>query len=296
MRSSLKILLATTVAATSLTGAAQAADMAIPQVIEAPSYVAPVHKPAAANSGWYLRGDLGYSFNKFEDADYITYGTNAQNADGLLRGDLDDSFLIGGGVGFQATDYFRADLTLDYTAEADFLGYTEGTCTRGGVAEACQSEDKSTYSALAVMANAYVDLGTYGRITPYVGAGIGGANVEWGSLENCISGGTDQDGCVTHDGHKEMRFAYQLHAGASIDVTCNTAVDLGYTYREIQGGGMFKYAEFNGFGTGPGFDNGIKSHQLKAGLRYKFGANECKPKQEMVHYQPTPMPSHPVYK
>lgn len=300
MKHSIKVLLATTVAVTSFSTAALAADMAIPQVIEAPSYEAPAyHAPAKhvdSKSGWYLRGDIGYSFSHFKDADYITYGTDAQSAPGVLRGELDDAFMVGAGVGYQINQYLRADLTADYTAKSDFNGFTEGSCTRGGVAEPCVSEDTSEYSALTVMANAYVDIGTFGSITPYVGAGIGGAKVRWGSLENCITGGTDQDGCVTHDGHSEMRFAYQLHAGASIDVTCNTAVDLGYTYREIEGGGMFKYAEFRGFGTGPGFDNGIKSHKIKAGLRYKFGDNGCKSKQDMVHYTPSSMPSRPVYK
>lgn len=295
MRHSIKLALVSGVAVLTIGSAANAADLAIPQVIEAPTYHAPVsHAPS--KSGWYLRGDIGYSFNRFGESDYVTYGNGVQAGAGVLNGEVDDSFLIGAGVGYQMNQYLRADLTADYTFKADFNGFSDGTCTRGGVAEECRSSDTSEYSAFAVMANAYVDLGTYGRITPYVGAGIGGAHVQWGTLENCISGGTDQDGCVTHDGHDEMRFAYQIHAGASIDVTCAAAIDLGYTYREIQGGGMFKYAEFNGFGTGPGFDNGIKSHQLKAGLRYKIGANECNPKKEMVHYTPSPEPKFPVYK
>ncbi len=38
--------------------------------------------------------------------------------------------------------------------------------------------------AYSLLANAYVDLGTYGYITPYVGAGIGGTYVKWDKLRN----------------------------------------------------------------------------------------------------------------
>ncbi|MDZ7823233.1 MAG: hypothetical protein U5K75_03775 [Ahrensia sp.] len=43
----------------------------------------------------------------------------------------------------------------------------------------------SSFTALTALANAYVDLGTFnGYITPYVGAGIGGARVTWSNLSN----------------------------------------------------------------------------------------------------------------
>lgn len=292
MKRSIKLLLVASTATVALAAQGHAADMSTPHVIEAPIYQEPViHEPAAKN-GWYLRGDIGYSFNNFSHADYITYGVNQQNLPGLLRGELDDAFVIGGGVGYQVTDYFRTDLTLDYMFNADFEGFTEGTCTVLGVPEACRSNDTSELSVYTLMANAYVDLGTYGRITPYVGGGIGGAKVHWGELENCITGGYDQDGCVTHGGHDEWRFAYALMAGASVDVTCNTALDVGYRYQHIQGGGMFKYAELNGFGTGPGFDDGISSHQVKAGVRFKLGG--CAVAEKPPVYEPPVLP--PIYK
>ncbi len=39
--------------------------------------------------------------------------------------------------------------------------------------------EKATVSTLKLMANAYVDLGHFNGLTPYVGAGIGGAYVTY---------------------------------------------------------------------------------------------------------------------
>ncbi len=46
----------------------------------------------------------------------------------------------------------------------------------------CVSNDVASMSAWSLLANAYVDLATYGAFTPYVGAGIGGTRVKWGTL------------------------------------------------------------------------------------------------------------------
>ena len=302
MKRSLKLLTAASAVAIAVAGQASAADMLIPEVVEAPVYHAPAVETSSA-SGWYLRGDLGYAMNRMSDVTYITQGAGV-NGSSTLFGELSDSYSVGVGVGAHITDYLRADVTLDYMTKADFEGFTNGTCTGNGadglpgtaddvVDEYCRSSDTSSFKALTVMANAYVDLGTYGSITPYVGAGIGGAHVTWGELANTIPAGFVQSGTTTHAGGKDWRFAWALHAGASIDVTCNTAVDVGYSYQHITGGQMFDYAEAGGVGAGgPGFDDGIKSHTVRAGLRYKFGAgSNCG--QKVVHH-PQPMP--PVYK
>ena len=39
-------------------------------------------------------------------------------------------------------------------------------------------------SALLLLANAYVDIGTWHGVTPYVGAGIGGAHIKWDTVHD----------------------------------------------------------------------------------------------------------------
>src|SRR5690606_27830882 len=142
----------------------------------------------------------------------------------------------------------------------------------------CQSTDHARMSALLLLANAYVDLGTWNRVTPYIGAGIGGAHVRWGDLTNAIPGTPDQ----VHKGSKSWRFAYALMAGASYCLTDRVALDAGYRFSHIEGGRMF---ERNG--AGPGFDKGFNTHEVRAGLRYSLGgsAGGCA-EPELVAYEP----------
>jgi opacity protein-like surface antigen len=155
---------------------------------------------------------------------------------------------------------------------------------------ACTSTDVASLTALSLLANAYVDIGTYGSFTPYVGAGIGGTYVKWNDLENtsCPDGGGACDDTYVHGGRKSWRFTYALMAGAAIDVTCNLKADVGYRFRHVTKGDMFGYNE----GGGPGYDKGFYSHEARAGLRYSF--NGC---ETASYIPPAEIPiEQPVYK
>ncbi|WP_105383326.1 outer membrane protein [Neorhizobium alkalisoli] len=258
--------------------AAQSADVYQPQpepILDAPEVA------VQEASGWYLRGDVGYSFNDMRGAEYFQ-GSNSTLVD-FDRASLKDSFLLGGGVGYQINNYLRTDVTFDYLSSADFRGSTTGLC--GGVT--CTSSDKSYMHAYSLMANVYVDLGTYGYFTPYVGGGIGGTYVKWGKLRNTICDDPAAPGCYTtdHEGKKSWRFSYALMAGASIDITCNLKADVGYRYRHIVGGDMFGY----NLGGGPGQDKGFDMHEARVGARYVFSGCDTP-----VAYEPPPEPI--VYK
>ena len=294
MQHSAKILTATSALIVAMGGFAQAADILEPVVVEAPVYHAPEVVPKSV-SGWYIRGDVGYGTNEIDDIHYITYGAGVAGHGGLLKGELKNSFSIGGGIGYQMNHYLRGDVTVDYTRKTDFEGYTEGTCTTlghpdyaDGVTVDCRSSDVSSVGIWTVLANAYVDLGTYKHFTPYVGAGIGGAHVRWDSLHNTIGDGYNQTGTTEHHGASDWRAAFAVMAGVSYAATERVSIDLGYRYKHIAGHRMLEYAN----GTGPGFDKGIKSHEFRAGLRYKFGGGGHKPHKPHVPYEPLP----PIYK
>jgi opacity protein-like surface antigen len=248
---------------------------------QAPDYV-----PVEVGSGWYLRGDVGYAFTDLRGARYFQ-GSNDNEVD-FDKAELRDSWTIGGGVGYQVNNYLRTDVTFDYLSKAKFHGATIGSC---GVSDDCTSKDISSLTAYSLLANAYVDLGTYGAFTPYVGAGIGGSYVKWKNLQNTSCDTNDDSFCddtVSHGGKGDWRFAYALMAGASIDITCNVKADVGYRYMHINGGSMFGYAE-NG---GPGRDRGVNIHEARVGARYLFGG--C----QQASYEPPPeIPlQQPVYK
>lgn len=233
-------------------------------------------------SGLYLRGDIGYSINKLRGANYFQ-GSNASLVD-FDRHSIKNSYSLGAGVGYQINSHLRTDLTFDYLGKSDFTGSTHGSC---GVSTSCTSRDLTSMQAYTLMANAYVDLGTYAAVTPYVGAGMGGSYVKWNDLKNtsCADDGSGCDATETHGGQGSWRFAYQLMAGASIDITCDWKADIGYRFRQTTSGAMFGYKD-NG---GPGRDKGFYSHDIHVGARYQFGG--CP---QPVAYEPPPQPL--VYK
>ncbi|WP_439271444.1 outer membrane protein [Pseudochrobactrum sp. HB0163] len=237
----------------------------VPEVIVQPAHV----------GGWYLRGDIGYSSPKFKGAHYSTIdncptdcgGTNSSFGSNELFGKLKGSFLIGAGVGYQVTDYFRTDLTVDYLTRSKFNGSTSGVCTSGGTVFDCVSTDTAKMSALSILANAYIDLGNFNGFTPYVGAGIGGTRIKWGNLTNTIGGNFDQPGSTEHEGSSDWRFTWALMAGVSYDLTQSLKLDAGYRFRRINGGQMFKGDQW----IGNGYDKHFDIHDVRVGLRYQFG-------------------------
>lgn len=235
-------------------------------------------------SGWYLRGDVGYAWNNLRGANFYQGGPGGSIAE-FATAEIDDSWVAGVGVGYQFNNYLRTDVTLDYWGGGDFAGSTFGGC--GSVVGPCVSTDVSSVSAWSLMANAYVDIGTYGAFTPYVGAGVGATHVKWDKLRNTSCSISNPGACdptTEHEGESKWRFTYALMAGTAIDLTCNLKADVGYRFRQVDDGNMFGYAN----GGGPGYDEGFYIHEARAGLRYSFG-NVCE-----VPYEPPPEPI--VYK
>ncbi|MBX3531551.1 MAG: porin family protein [Rhizobiaceae bacterium] len=270
-----------------MAGQALAADiMYEPPVVEAPPvYEAPVE--TGNFGGWYIRGDVDYHFTGWRGGDYITYGAGVvePGTNYFRTGALRPTFSAGVGVGYQINKYFRADLTGDYFFRTTFNGTTGDAC--GNICT-----EVGSMSAILLMANAYAHIGTWGRFSPYVGAGIGGARVSWGALQNTNAGVVTE-----HAGATNWRFAWAGMVGTTVCLTDKLDLDVGYRYTRIAGGRMFEYAPQ----AGPGFDRGFNVHEARAGLRYKFGAGKgnwngggCGKKHVEIPYEPEPVV--PIYK
>jgi opacity protein-like surface antigen len=166
----LKTILLAGVVAMPLAVSAQAADLG-------PDEASPVTDTSMI--GLYLRGDIGWSF---------------LDVNGL---DNDDTWVAGGGVGYQFSDFFRADITGDFSGKYEVAPGAE-------------------ISTSTVLGNVYFDWANESMFTPYVGAGVGYGWVNGDGLA------VDDDG-----------MAVGAAAGVAIDLTNNILVDAGYRYRNI---------------------------------------------------------------
>lgn len=246
-------------------------------VEEAPEYV-----PVEVGSGWYIRGDIGYiAKDKAGRTNYRTFdptppGSYADHS--FDTNELDTDFAFAAGFGYHFNDWLRADLTAE-GLRGRFNGTTSSgdPCLNGLATTTCRTEDGAKFSAMGVMANGYVDLGTYAGFTPYVGAGLGYTLVRWKNLNSesfCVGGDCTTSAAVgssTHGGDDSWRFTYALMAGVGYEIAPNLTLDLGYKYRNIDGGNMYKWNSTDSVAGASGFqgrDGGLKTHEIKVGLRY----------------------------
>jgi opacity protein-like surface antigen len=227
--------------------AGYAADLPEPPLLE------PLPEPVEFGSSWYLRGDVGYKVYRNPKVSYAGTGFRSE--------DLDDTAVIGGGVGYKFNSWIRADLTLDYEFKSDFKGRllcVSAPCGGGGAG--LYSSEKAKISAWTPLANVYADLGTWHGITPYIGAGVGASYIKVSNYKytnpNGVSGSQKSD--------SDWSFSWALMAGVGYNVTDNLIIDAGYRYLNL-GDGQAKVV--SGSGGKVKFDD-LQAHEFRVGFRY----------------------------
>jgi opacity protein-like surface antigen len=225
------------VSAIAMTARGQAADMpgmpGLPRMLPSP--------PIAQEffSDWYLRGDIGVRFNNFSGGSAL-----GEPYTGFKQS---EAVAFGGGIGTRVF-WLRGDITLDYAPESRFAGAT-----------AIASPDaRAKLSALTTLFNAYVDLGAWYGITPYVGAGIGFTYLQPYSASAFLLAPGD-----TVSNHGTVNFSWAAIAGLSFPVLRQVRVDVNYRYLAMGGArtstdlGTIHYRN-------------MQAHEIRTGLRYSF--------------------------
>ena len=128
--------------------------------------------------GWYLRGDIGFSNQR---VDRLNNVLDAGLTSSVQNNNFNTAGIFGLGVGYKLNNWFRGDITGEWRGNSQFFG-TDRISYVGGVGVDTYHATKNEW---VVLANAYVDLGTWWCMTPFIGAGVGGARV-------AINGFTDQ--------------------------------------------------------------------------------------------------------
>jgi opacity protein-like surface antigen len=250
-------------AASLLSSAAFAADM--PSIMPPPQYYAP---PAQDFGGWYLRGDIGFSNQKVDRLNNALDATTTTSVQDLS---FNTAGIFGAGVGYQFNHWFRADITGEYRGNSDFSG-TDQITYPGGVGTDVYHATKSEWVALA---NAYVDLGTWWCITPFVGAGVGAARVSIANFTDqgiANNGGGALPGLALADNVAKWNLAWALHAGVAYKVNPNFTVELAYRYLNMGDGMTGDLRTFDGTNNvvNPMTFKNITSQDLMLGVRWNL--------------------------
>ncbi len=215
--------------------AARAADM--PQYPSEPLPFPTHEMPAPVeqlSSGWYLRGDLGYRFQRFDSAFDVHDYTSSKMSDPFVGG-------LGAGYKFK---WFRFDVTGDYGGPSTF----SGTADNGNSVSA----KIDTYT---VMFNGYIDLGTWGGFTPYVGTGIGKARME---IHNFM---TVPAPTIPVSAKYMWNVAWSAMAGFTYNLSYNLLIDVGYRHVDM--------GDINGGPPNNPFTiKKVTGDEVRIGLRY----------------------------
>lgn len=237
-----------------------------------PMYAPP---PPADFGGWYLRGDIGFS-NQNTSNVRSTNDALYNNVAVSQTSSFSSAGIYGGGIGYQFNSWFRADLTGQYRGKSTFTGLDVVTGT--GPATGFYGTDNytATKSELLFLANAYVDLGTWWCVTPFIGAGVGTARVTVGNFtdtgDSSSGPGTNAHSLYYANSASKWNFAWAAHAGLAYKISPSLTLELAYSYVDMGDGYTGPAHAFDGVSPGghPFKFKDITSNDVKLGIRWNF--------------------------
>ncbi|MGH6838536.1 MAG: outer membrane protein [Methylocella sp.] len=225
-------------------------------------------------SNWYVRGDLAYAAETYPDI--IPASPSVLN-----------TFSAGIGMGYKVNNYFRTDLIIDYRSQIHALGSDATNCfinvanpsplQPNPQPATCNGNFDTEIHRSDLLANGYIDLGTWDGFTPYIGAGAG---FTWARINQSVNftfnglpcqascGFTNGGNIVTFadfdhsQSSMTYRFAWAVMAGVSIAMTDHALLDVGYRYLDL---GSFTSLSSV---TGTFVTQRIRANELRAGVRY----------------------------
>ena len=190
--------------------------------------VAPVPVIQDFGGGWYLRGDIGIvsaspnSSTSRPTRHLSGRRARASNSADGRRDNLRRRLWL---------EWLRFDATAEYRAKTKFkaIGSFTEFCPGGG---RCFDAYDGNHSAFVFMANGYIDLGTWMRLTPFIGAGVGVARHSFSGLTDVgfNSDGTSAFGYASNNDFSEWNFAWAIHAGVVYCLSDNFKLEVAYRY------------------------------------------------------------------
>jgi opacity protein-like surface antigen len=189
----MKVLLSLACAAAIVAAPASAADLLGSAPLTLPATQGPLAYEVGSN--WYVRGDLGISFDRSPSVSFSSIALPPLGAVGapVTIGNgtnwTTTNFTGGAGFGYRWNDWLRFDATWDYRTGPGGSRQATVVCPYGltGVSSptgvplgflydrtnTCNGSASARQTDNAFLANTYFDVGTYYGFTPYVGGGLG---------------------------------------------------------------------------------------------------------------------------
>lgn len=196
-------------------------------------------------SGWYLRGDVSYS--------WINGGPSSANVTSERYSNSYD-----GSVGFgYKYRWFRADLIYDRGAPSRVRAITN-------VATG-QPQFTAKINSNTVLANGYIDFGTWGGFTPYAGGGVGAARLR--SLNYVDTADSPPANANVAGQGTHQNFAWAAMAGVAYQVAPSWLIDVGFRHLVL---GNVPSSGGAGTQTNAVVFRNLSTNEARIGVRYLF--------------------------
>jgi opacity protein-like surface antigen len=239
---------------------------------------APLDDRVQFATNWYVRGDLAYAQETFPNISPFTFGSSPS---------VLNTYSAGVGMGYKVNNWFRTDLILDYRSQIHAIGSGGTNCfinvdnptplQPNPQPETCTGHFDNEIRRWDLLANGYLDLGTWDGFTPYIGAGAG---VTWARINQSVNftfnglpcqascGFTNGSNIVTFanfdrsQSQMNYHFAWAVMAGVAIAMTDHAQLDVGYRFLDL--GPITGISSV----TGTSVTQRVRANEVRAGIRY----------------------------
>ena len=205
--------------------------------------------------------------------------------------DIKSTPFFGVGIGYEFNRWLRFDVTGEYRGKSLFIAqdrYPGGNGTFNVNSNAAAitagtpgaflpgtNEYTADIESWVGLANAYIDLGTYMCITPYIGGGVGLASVSVLGLKDV---NVPNLGVAYATDHSETNFAWAVYGGLAYDVNPSVTLDLAYRYTDLGDARSGRVTAYDNSSSYAGVDiEDITSHDVMLGVRWKLGHQPAAP-------------------
>ena len=207
-----------------------------------------------ASAKFYVNTEVGILKSEKVKSDQSFYDHSGKKS-------FNSSQIYSLGFGYKINDKFRSELTYSYT-DLKYSVHKDNIANNNVV----PADFNQKVNIQAGMINLFYDVMTYQKLTPYLGIGVGYANINPKDAIR-VTNGKEK----TYVSKKSNNLSYSLMGGISFEMNDKVNLDIGYKFQDFgKASGFNKVESASGSTDVDPKKFKIKTHSATVGLRFNF--------------------------